>query len=494
MLSCKCGGKPLSAYIGSVDPSGRHVTDIQTSLAPAWGSVKPFALKQQNRKIYRRDGREYRLYHDPGPDFLPRLDAANGGGTSQDYMWNFALVAAWSAFLDPADGTLWDISPQSTGNVQSCPRNLAELHGFYDIQTGRDPGAGHTLNPRTGHPYTAQLVPRGDFTRVAARYWAGGTDGETPSGHWLAMLNYVSDQAGLVKKFNGKGQPMNDLEWDVKAYFVLGGSLHDAAISTWGLKGWYDGVRPITALRYMAMLGQSSDPKLPAYHPAGIPLLPGRIELVRKGDVLAGPRNENIGKIKLYAWRNPYAVADSTLAAAGSGWILAENWHPYQPRSFISPPFSGFVSGHAAFSHAAAEVLTLLTGDPYFPGGLGAFTVKANSGFLHFEQGPSVDVTLQWATYRDAAHQASLSRIWCGTNAPSDDIPGRLIGIESGTSAFNLAKAYFYKDRDRDGYLSYEDCDDNNSSIHPAADERCDGEDNDCNGKVDDAAPCGGGR
>jgi len=493
MMECRCGGRPLASFIDTLDRAGRRITGTQTCQGPTWGQVHPFALRQQDSKTHQRDGHEYRLYHDPCGDFFPRLDTAKGGGTSKDYQWNFALVAAWSALLDPADTTQWDVSPRSMGNVQYYPKNLAELPDFYDLQTGRDPGAGHAVNPSTGQPYAPQLVPRGDFTRVAAQYWAEGPDKETPTGNWLSLLNYVGDRPGLLKKFNGKGRPMSDLEWDVKAYFLLGSALHDAAISAWAVKGRYDGPRPVTALRYMAARGQSTNPKLPSYHPAGIPLVPGRIELVKKGDPLAGPKKEHLGKIKFYAWRGPSAVADSTLDTAGAGWILAENWYPYQPKSFITPPFPGFVSGHAAISHAAAEVLTLLTGDAYFPGGLGTYTVPANSQFLRLEKGPSVDVTLQWATYRDAADQASLSRIWCGTNAPCDDIPGRIIGAKTGSAAFQLAKKYFYKDRDGDGHLSYEDCDDNNPAVHPGAAEICDGLDNDCNGKVDDAPPCGSG-
>jgi hypothetical protein len=441
-------------------------------------------------KVYQRDGQEHWVYHDPGADFFPRLDTVKGKGTSSDYAWNFALVAAWSALLDPGDGVQWDVSPRSTGNVQRYPQNLAELPGFYNLETGRDAGAGHEINPRTEQPYASQIVPRGDFTRVAAQFWAEGPDAETVAGHWFAMLNYVSDQPGLVKKFNGKGRLLNDMEWDVKAYFVLGGALHDAAIATWSIKRHYNGIRPISAIRYLAHLGQRSQPKLSAYHPAGIPLLPGRIELVKKGDPLAGSRKENVGKIKLYAWKGPFSVTDPTDQTAGAGWILAENWFPYQSKTFITPPYAGYISEHSAFSRSAAEALTLLTGDAYFPGGLGEFSVKPDSNFLRLEKGPGVEITLQWATYRDAADQASLSRIWAGANPPFDDIPGRLIGAKIGQTAFRFAQHYFYQDRDRDGYFSYEDCDDTNPAIHPGAPETCDSIDNDCNGKTDDGTPC----
>jgi hypothetical protein len=86
--------------------------------------------------------------------------------------------------------------------------------------------------------------------------------------------------------------------------------------------------------------------------------------------------------------------------------------------------------------------LTLLTGDAYFPGGIGEYHIQKNA-FLRFEEGPSVDLTLQWATYRDAADQTSLSRIWGGIHPPADDIPGRLIGARIGVRAFRLAARYF---------------------------------------------------
>jgi hypothetical protein len=72
--------------------------------------------------------------------------------------------------------------------------------------------------------------------------------------------------------------------------------------------------------------------------------------------------------------------------------------------------------------------------------------VAKKDEFLAFEKGPSVDVVLQWATYRDASDQTSLSRIWGGIHPPADDIIGRLIGAQIGIDAFNFAVSYFSSD------------------------------------------------
>ena len=149
-------------------------------------------------------------------------------------------------------------------------------------------------------------------------------------------------------------------------------------------------------------------------------------------------------QIKLRAWQRPNNIGNPQIAYADVDWILAGQWWPYQRPSFVTPPFAGYVSGHSTYSRAAAEVLTALTGDPFFPGGMGEFNCPKNS-FLVFEDGPSVDVTLQWATYRDASDQCSLSRIWGGIHPPADDMPGRLIGRDIGVAAYNFAAQYFDK-------------------------------------------------
>ena len=62
--------------------------------------------------------------------------------------------------------------------------------------------------------------------------------------------------------------------------------------------------------------------------------------------------------------------------------------------------------------------------------------------FLVFEDGPSQDVELQWVSYKDAADQCSLSRIWGGIHPYIDDIPGRLIGQIIGNESFEFGSEY----------------------------------------------------
>jgi hypothetical protein len=424
-----------------IDQAGNQIpVSTPPFLGAEWGRVTPFALTAAERTDFTRDGHIYPVYHDPGPP--PRLSTSTVGGLSEEYKWGYALVSIWQGHHDPADGVVWDISPGAMGGASVLPSSAAEYRAFYRLIDGGDIGQGRPLNPKTGQPYAPNLVPRADFARVLAEFWADGPTSETPPGHWFAILNYACDHPQFERRFRGTGPVVDKLEWDVKGYLALGGAMHDVAVTVWGIKGWYDGVRPLSAIRYMADLGQSSDSTKPRFHPGGLPLVPGHIEIVVAGDSLAGASNEHVGKIKLRTWRGPLYIANPDTQIAGVGWILGEDWWPYQRPSFVTPPFGGFISGHSAYSRAAAEVLTTLTGDEYFPGGLGTFQARKNQ-YLVFEEGPSVDVTLQWATYRDAAAQSALSRIWGGIHPPMDDMPGRKIGQMIGNNSVEAAERYF---------------------------------------------------
>ena len=427
-----------------IDQSGNLITDNSATefLSPEWGNVSPFALSNNDLTTYQRDGNNYLVFNDPLDP--PYLDNSNSSVSSEAYKWGFSLVSVWASHLDPTDGVLWDISPKSIGNIdfEALPNSYVNHPEFYNLFEGGDIGKGRAINLITNSSYEEQLVPRGDYARVLAEFWADGPDSETPPGHWFTLLNYVNDHPLTTKKFQGEGELLSSLEWDVKSYFILGGAMHDSAISSWSIKGWYDYIRPISAIRYMADKGQSSNSTLPNFHAEGIKLINDFIEIVEENDPLVGTDSQDLGKIKLYTWKGHDYIDDETVDQAGVGWILAEDWWPYQRPSFVTPPFAGYVSGHSTYSRAAAEVLTLITGSEFFPGGLGEFVAKKNE-FLVFEEGPSVDVILQWATYRDASDQCSLSRIWGGIHPPADDIPGRKIGMKVGVDAFNFAVSYF---------------------------------------------------
>jgi Domain of unknown function (DUF6851) len=384
--------------------------NVQRFVGPHWGHVKGFALPRA------ADGTPI----DPGPP--PRL-----GETDAAFKRAAVDVIRDSSYLDPSDGVQIDIGPGALG----------------DNTLGTNDGDGHDVNPATGEPYDPDMVLRGDYARALAQFWADGPASETPPGHWNTVANDVSDTPGFRFRIGGAGPEVDRLEWDVKLYFALNGAVHDAAVAAWGLKGSYDSVRPISMIRYMAGLGQSSDPDAPSYDPQGLSLVPDLVEVVTERSSAPGARHEHlaehVGEIAIRAWRgNP---EDPTTEAAGVGWILATEWVPFQLSTFVTPAFAGYVSGHSTFSRAAAEVMTAITGTPYFPGGLFQSTVPADS--LQVELGPSRDVVLEWATYYDAADQAGVSRLYGGIHIAADDFGGRRIGSQCGKEAWALARRYF---------------------------------------------------
>ncbi len=397
-----------------ISQNGIPVTNgVQQAVGTHWGRVTGFALSA---------GGANGTPIDPGPP--PRLGDPATDAALKDQV---VEVIRDSSLLDPTDPTTIDISPATVGGNT----------------LGANDGHGHPLNPVTGAPYEPDVVSRADFGRVMAEFWADGPESETPPGHWNVLANLVSDELAPDLRIAGTGSPVDRLQWDVKLYLALNGAVHDAAIEAWGLKGYYNSSRPISLIRYMGGLGQSSDPALPSYNAEGLPLVPDLIELITKDTTAPGRRHAALvgheGEIAVRSWAgNP---ADPVSEVGGVAWILATHWIPYQLPTFVTPAFPGYASGHSAFSRAGAEVLTGFTGSEYFPGGVSGYTIHAGS--LKFERGPSADIRLEWATYYDAADQAGQSRLWGGIHIQADDFVGRRMGALCGTGALALAERYF---------------------------------------------------
>jgi hypothetical protein len=387
---------------GIILPAG-----VQAYVGAQWGGVTPFAMHRASDAV---------PWHDPGP--APKLGPAMTA-------WIVEVIGKTAAVgsHDPID-----ISP-----------------GAYGHNTlGTNDGKGWAKNPVTGEPYKPEIVPKSDFFRVMAEFWADGPNSETPPGHWNTLANFVSDSPGFPRKLFGKGPSLDPLAWDVHVYLALNGAVHDAAISAWDIKRRSQTVRPISLVRWMGGKGQSSDPKGPAYDPGGLPLVPGLIEVVTKESSAPGQRHANlapyVGQVAVLGWMGE--PGDRTSQVTGVGWVRAVDWITYQKRTFVTPAFPAWISGHSTFSRAGAEVLTSLTGSPYFPNGLGEYVAPAGK-FLQFEKGPSTEVRLQWASYYDASDEAGQSRLWGSIHIAADDFAGRKVGSLCGLDAVRRASKYY---------------------------------------------------
>jgi hypothetical protein len=131
------------------------------------------------------------------------------------------------------------------------------------------------------------------------------------------------------------------------------------------------------------------------------------------------------------AWGGPYQ---------GTKTIRGEDWLPYQPATFPTPPFPEYISGHSTFSAAAAAVLQDFTGKD----DLGmSITIPAGSSKVEPGAVPAAPVTLSWKSFTAAADQAGLSRLYGGIHFEDGDLEAREAGAEVGEQAMDKAVTYF---------------------------------------------------
>ena len=216
-----------------------------------------------------------------------------------------------------------------------------------------------------------------DQQKMIAEYWLDGPNSEQPPGHWALFAQYVSQR------------DHHTLDDDVKMFFVLSNAIFDAGIAAWDAKREYDSVRPITAITFLF-----------------------RGKTIR-------------------AWGGP---GKGTVEMDGLQWI------PYQPRTFPTPPFPDYVSGHSTYSAAAARILELWTGSDRFGDSV---TLPAGSSKIERGITPAHPVTLSWETFTDAANEAGMSRRYGGIHFRAADLAGRLLGRMVAFEAWKKAQSYF---------------------------------------------------
>jgi hypothetical protein len=428
------------------DKSDVTISGYPDFTTPQWGRVRPFAMAKPA-------GAD--VVFDPG---APPMWGPNGKSNSHaEFVGNHTVVAKCSSWNDPDDGVDWSISPGDHalgantrfGATVGCDVNMS-------LPCANE-GVNHQFNPVTQQPFAANRVRRGDYLRVMSEYWERmfwrtGPESDSPTRLWNWLLDrVVLDDADFDFRWAGASSDaaLDRQEFEVRAYLLLNGGMHDAAIAAWAIKAKYDSARPVSALRFMASLGQSSNKSAVNYHVGAMPIIADLTRVVSPADVcesrcgnysleergfLPGPLfyfgMHSIGKTMIRAWR-----AQTNTGVYGVGWFLGQDWNTFRRPTFVTPPFPGFISGHSTFARVAADTLVRITGSAFFPRGIYTYRVPADTFFVP-DGGINRDVELQWATYSDAADECSLSRIYCGAHIPADDLPGRLIGRRVAAAAW----------------------------------------------------------
>jgi hypothetical protein len=214
-----------------------------------------------------------------------------------------------------------------------------------------------------------------DRGKAIAEYWADGPRSEQPPGHWTTFAAFVSRR------------DQHTMGEDVKMFFTLGNAVMDAGIAVWEGKRFYDSARPITAIRFL-----------------------------RAGE-----------RVNRYV---PFV---------GRSEVNGEDWLPYQPATFITPPFAEYPSGHSGFSAAAAEILKRFSGSDRF---LNSVTLEAGSSKVEPGFAPSRPVTLRWHTFSEAADEAGFSRRLGGIHFADADLDSRRLGRSVGALVWAKAQEY----------------------------------------------------
>ncbi|MGE0492084.1 MAG: vanadium-dependent haloperoxidase [Vulcanimicrobiota bacterium] len=227
--------------------------------------------------------------------------------------------------------------------------------------------------------------------KALVEFMRDGPRSTAQSGHWLRFAQDVSRR------------DHHNLDQDVKLFFCVGNTAMDAFIASWDAKRYYDSSRPWTLIRH--------------YY---------------KGQQIRG-------------WAGP---------GQGVKEIPAEEWHPYSPATFVTPPFPGYTSGHSTVSGACAEMLKLFTGSDRYQ-----FVAERTAGSLTEEgftcaqiqqtdaqaaaDDLSCEVALRMPTFSKTAEMAGISRVLGGYHIQADNRAGLELGRQVARYSWTKYQAYF---------------------------------------------------
>ncbi len=135
--------------------------------------------------------------------------------------------------------------------------------------------------------------------------------------------------------------------------------------------------------------------------------------------------------------------------------IPAEQWLPYSPSTFITPPFPGYPSGHSAASGAAAKILERFTGSDTFDAvehrlagkltepAFACAVIQAMNGKLNDDPHLSCEVALKLPTFSATAEMAALSREMGGYHIQFDNDIGLIMGRSVAEYSWPKYQQYF---------------------------------------------------
>ena len=229
--------------------------------------------------------------------------------------------------------------------------------------------------------------------KAIVEFMRDGPKSTGQSGHWLTFAKAVSRR------------DKNDTDRDVKLFFAVGNVCFDAFISCWETKRYYDSSRPWTLVRH--------------YY---------------KGKTVK-------------CWGGP-----------GKGVIdmPAEQWHPYSPSTFVTPPFPGYTSGHSTVSAAASKMLELFTGSDNFgdvekrqagvltePGFECKIIMMRDGKAPAGHEKLTCNVALALPTFSATAEMAAMSRLWGGYHIRTDNDVGLDVGRKIARYEWPKYQEYF---------------------------------------------------